>query len=96
MVKIIETNLILDDNNLIQDHQSRVIEVVSWGEYINMFENYNGEPVGDYKCIHGNLIGYSLPKMAEIFNLKYDDKKLNCDLLRMGVMFDKKLAYLCT
>lgn len=37
MIKIIESNVLLDKDNMMKDHQSRVIEVSSWDEYINYY-----------------------------------------------------------
>ena len=31
-IEVIETNLIIDENNMIRDHQSRIVEADSWNE----------------------------------------------------------------
>jgi len=97
MVKIIETNLLLDDNNIIQDHQSRVIEDESWENYISMFKNHNNFASGYFKSLVGCLDGYSIPGSGIVENLAYDDFHLTCTVVRQGRIsniYDKKLAYL--
>ena len=93
MIKVIETNLsvVLDEGNtIIKDHQSRVIEVDSWKEYV--LEIMNEESVSR-KCILGSLHGNTLPNNAIVDNLVYDDNHLSCDVYnRFGIM-SKKLGY---
>lgn len=63
MVKIIETNISVDDNANPGDAQSRVIEVSSWEDYVN--EIREGKCVNRNSVI-GNLMGVSLPKKCKI------------------------------
>lgn len=90
MVKIIETNLSINGNNEIMDHQSRVINCVSWGEYIASYLTYNGEAVYyPSENLHGNSINAN----CIITNFKYDDFHLSCDITSKHYT-TKKLAYL--
>jgi len=79
MIKIIETNLSLDDNdndNII-DHQSRVIQVESWEDYINEIK----EGISVFrKSILGCLSGCTIPKQSRVENLIYDNLHLLCDV----------------
>jgi hypothetical protein len=88
MVKIIETNLSMGNNNEILDHQSRVIEVGDWNEFI--IEIKEGKSV-DRK---GTLWGLTLPREPKVKNLKFDEKHLSCDVYKNGGYNSKKLAYL--
>ena len=88
MIKIIETNISLDENNLMKDHQSRVIEVTSWEEYVNYYKK-NTEM--NFKSLTG-LVGSSLPRCAEISELKYDGFHLSC-YVTDGFHETLKLAY---
>lgn len=89
MLKIIETNLSIDLNNDIIDHQSRIIEVVSWNEYIN---EYLEEKTVLRVTFIGNLNGATIPKNSKVLNLVYDGVHVSCDIVREGVR-TKKLAY---
>ena len=59
-----------------------------------MYEEYNGLPTDRFKAI-SEMIGNSIPKDAEILNLKYDKKHLSCDLKHKDGWIEKKLAYKC-
>lgn len=91
MIKIIETNLSIDENNIIRDHQSRVIEVDSWDEYIQEIKNskaiYRSSIIGS---LHGNTIQND----SKVENLIYDDFHLSCDVINRYGIISKKLAYL--
>ena len=91
MVKIIETNLSMADMIVI-DHQNRVIEASSWEDYCNAFENYNGNIV-EFKSLT-SMFGSTIPREVGIYNLKYDDFHLSCDVIKAGRYTTKKLAYL--
>ena len=41
MIQVIETNLSIDKDNIIRDHQSRIVEVEDWDTYCKAFEEYN-------------------------------------------------------
>jgi hypothetical protein len=88
MVKIIETNLSIGNNNEIFDHQSRVIEVESWDDFVN--EIKEGKSI-DRK---GTLWGLTLPRQCRVENLKFDEKHLSCDVNRNNNLISRKLAYL--
>ena len=56
-IEVIETNLIIDENNFIRDHQSRVVEADSWDEYCKAHKNYDGKAVlFKSKVMKGNSI----------------------------------------
>ena len=95
MVKIIETNLSIKDDKVF-DHQSRMIEVKSWDEYINYYkQNISSDrQIVDPKSLT-NLWGCILPKFGELSELKYDDFHLSCYIENPLGMVTMKLAYLC-
>ena len=43
MIQVIETNLSIDHDNIIRDHQSLIVEVEDWDTYCKAFEKYNGK-----------------------------------------------------
>lgn len=45
MIQVIETNLSIDKDDAIRDHQSRIVEVEDWNTYCKAFKEYNGEAV---------------------------------------------------
>jgi hypothetical protein len=76
MIKIIETNL----NN--DSFQSRVIEVESWKYIIDQFINDEKICTKIHKDIfNSGYIGVIRPMLSCIENLKYDDKRLSCDII---------------
>lgn len=91
IVKIIETNLSLDNINNIMDHQSRIIEVNSWEDYCKVFQEYRGDSV-EFKSLT-LMKGDTLQKNCSITNFVYDKFHLSCDILK-GKIRTKKLAYL--
>lgn len=93
MIKIIETNISLDENNLMKDHQSRVIEAKSWDEYVNYYEQNieMNRTESRFKSLTG-LVGSSLPRFGEISELKYDGFHLSC-YVTDGFHETLKLAY---
>lgn len=90
MIKIIETNLSIDDNNIIQDHQSRVVEVNDWYNYVEEIRNNKSVNRID---ILGSLHGGTLPDTATIENFTYDEFHLTCDFTNNFGIKSKKLAY---
>lgn len=90
MIRVIETNLSIDKDNIIRDHQSRIIEVEDWDTYCKTFEEYNGEAVY-FKS--KSMYGYSIPPNCNITNLIYDDIHLSCMVLHPSGFITKKLAY---
>lgn len=89
MDKIIETNLSLDNNGKIQDHQSRIIEV-DWDNYVD--EIKDGLCI-DRISIIGHLWGVSMPREVTIVNFKSDDFHLSCDFILWNGTMNKRLAY---
>jgi len=94
MIKIIETNLSIfthqDGCEIIKDHQSRVIEVESWEDYIEEIKQSKSVV---RNSIIGSLHGVTILPEARVENLTYDDFHLNCDVInRFGIM-SKKLAF---
>lgn len=90
MIKVIETNLSIDSNNNIKDHQSRVIEIDNWDDFVN--EIKEAETVVRNACM-GNMHGTTIPRNAKVENLNYDDKHLMCDVYHHAGTHSKKLAY---
>ena len=90
MIKVIETNLSIDNNDNIADHQSRVIEVESWEEFINEIKECK---TVSRKSICGCLDGCSIPRKSKIVNLKYDDIHLSCNFYNYIGVKTKKLVY---
>lgn len=92
-VKVIETNLSIK-NGEIFDHQSRMVSVDSWEDYIKAFVEYDGLAGGGFYAIT-NMLGNSIQKNAEISNLQYDEFHLSCDIKYKDGWTEKKLAYKC-
>jgi len=90
MIKVIETNLSIDNNDNIADHQSRVIEVESWEKFIN--EIKEGKTVSRMS-ICGCLDGCTIPRESKVVNIKYDDIHLSCDVYNYFGVKTKKLIY---
>lgn len=92
-IEVIETNLIIDEDNIIQDHQSRVVEVNSWDEYCKAYQNYDGKEVFfKSKTMPGN----SIKSNYKISKLKYDDIHLSCDIWKLineEFFATRRLAY---
>lgn len=89
MIQVIETNLSIDKDNVIRDHQSRIVEVEDWDAYCKAFEKYNGEAVYfKSKTMPGN----SISSNCTITDLIYDDIHLSCMILRPSGFVTKKLA----
>lgn len=98
MAKIIETNLIFDDNNNLRDFQSRMIEVDSWEYVIDLFESDDSDDKIFYADYSYNMMGVLRPKGSKIENMKYTERKLMCDVIRsssFGVSKTKKIIDLC-
>jgi hypothetical protein len=90
MIKVIETNISINNDNIIQDHQSRVIEVYSWEEYIEEIKNCKSI---NRSSTLGSLHGTTLPKESKVENLSYDDNHLMCDVINRFGIRSKKLTY---
>ena len=90
MIQVIETNLSIDKDDTIRDHQSRIIEVEDWDTYCKAFEKYNGEAVY-FKS--KTMRGYSILSDCTMTDLIYDDIHLSCMVLHPSGFITKKLAY---
>ena len=90
MIRVIETNLSLDYENNIMDHQSRVIVVYSWEDYINEIKDAKSIPRTD--CV-GRLHGRTIPKLSKVKNVVSDDFHLSCDVYNCDGLKSKKLCY---
>ena len=90
MIQVIETNLSIDKDNLIRDHQSRIVEVEDWDTYCKAFEEYNGEAVY-FKS--KAMRGYSILSNCTMTDLIYDGIHLSCMVLHQSGFIKKKLAY---
>ena len=91
MIQVIETNLSIDKDNIIRDHQSRIVEVEDWDTYCKAFEEYNGEAVY-FKS--KAMRGYSILSNCTMTDLIYDDIHLSCCMvLHQSGIITKKLAY---
>ena len=91
MVKIIETYVSSPNFNKFADHQSRVIEVNSWNDYVE--EIKTKRTVCRKSCL-GYLFGVSIPRNATIENLIYDDFHLSCDVINYEGQITKLFSYL--
>ena len=90
MIQVIETNLSIDNDNIIRDHQSLIVEVEDWDTYCKAFEEYNGKAVYfKSKTMPGN----SISSHCSITDLIYDDIHLSCMILHQSGFITKKLAY---
>lgn len=93
MIKVIETNLSIykhDEDHTIKDHQSRVIEVDSWDEYVQEIKD---SKVIIRRSIIGSMHGTTIISGAKVENLTYDDFHLDCDVINRFGIYSKKLAY---
>ena len=94
MVKIIETFLSMKDGKVF-DHQSRIIEAESWGEYVNYYkENIKSDRQHSKFKSLTSLFGDPLPRYGDITDLKYDECHVSCYHTNSGGMITTKLAYL--
>lgn len=95
LIQVIETNLLIDENNEIRDHQSRIVEVDDWDTYCMAYKEYNGGVV--YFRPKSSLVGSSIPPNCRISNLQIDDFHLSCDITKYRdgkeLYTDRKLAY---
>lgn len=90
MIKVVETNLSLNSINEIMDHQSRVIKIENWEEYVN--EIKEGKSIHRYSYI-GSLHGCTLNADPKVENVLYDDFHLRCDVTNKFGFKSKKLVY---
>jgi len=88
--KVIETNLSIDNENTIKDHQSRVIEVDSWEDYIQEIKDAKSV---SRNSVLGNLHGNTIPSSSVVEIISLDDFHLDCDIVNRYGILSKKLAY---
>lgn len=95
-MQIVEINISMadvnDSLNYLKDMQARVIECESWDKYVSYYTEYDGTPVGDYVSVNCGLAGFVLPKMAEVYDLDYDDHKLTCVVYLSKYHITKRIA----
>jgi len=90
MDKVIETQISLDGNEEFVDHQSRVIQVDSWDDFV---EEIKSAKVITRQSFLGNMMGVSVPKNAGISEFKSDNKHLSCKVETYDGKKVIKLAY---
>lgn len=95
---IVETNISYSFAG-IEDHQSRVIEILSWEEYCDLYRNYTGKAIRDmdvkFKDVYNTLInGCLLPRDADILCLTVNDINLTCNFKLWNGNRQYKLAYI--
>ena len=90
MVKIIETNLSME-GDIIQDHQSRVIQAESWESFVEEIKNARFVM---RNAFIGLMYGNSVPRSSTIENFISDEKHLSCDIYNYAKVKTRKLAYL--
>ena len=58
---IIETHCSLNSDGTIADHESRIIKIPNWEEYVRLFHQYDGKKCGYYPATkHGYVLGDDL------------------------------------
>lgn len=90
MIQVIETNLSIDTYNDIKDHQSRVIEITDWDDYVSEIKEAK---TVIRSSIIGSMHGTTIPYEAYVENLTYDEKHLSCDIINRFGVRSKKFAY---
>lgn len=88
MIEIIETNLSIDENKDITDHQSRVVLADDWESYCESYEKYDGTR----KTFPSKNPGASIYEDSKIEDLEYDEYHLYCKIDN-GHFADTRLAY---
>lgn len=88
MIEIIETNLAIDENKDIRDHQSRVVLADDWKSYCEAYEKYDGSRVIFPSKNHGATIQSN----KKIEDLEYDEYHLYCRIVN-EYFTDTRLAY---
>lgn len=84
---VIETNILEDANGEVADHQSRIIEVGSWDDYVGQY--IKNKPL-HYR---GTMIGFSFKESWEMIDLFYDETHLICEFDDDFGFTVMKLAY---
>lgn len=90
MIEIIETNLAIDENKDIRDHQSRVVLADDWESYCESYEKYDGSRV----TFPSKNPGASIYEDSNIEDLEHDEYHLYCRIVNEHFTFtDTRLAY---
>lgn len=91
MVKIIETNLSVDGENNIKDHQARWILIDDWNDYCKKYQNYSGRRV--HYGTASSMPGADIQADVKITNLQFDEYHLSCDITHRDHFITKRLVY---
>lgn len=95
MIQVIETNLLINFEDDILDHQSRIVEVEDWDTYCKAYREYNGKAIS-FKS--KTMPGDSVKSDCLLSKLRYDDFHLSCDIFEfisdIEMYTTKKLAYI--
>lgn len=91
MVKIIETNLSVDGENNIKDHQAKLELINDWKDYCKKYQNYSGRRV--YCSVASSMPGADIPADAKITNLQFDECHLSCDITNRNHFTTKRFVY---
>ena len=78
-IKVIETNLGVDFQNKIHDHQARIVEVNNWDDYCKAFDEYRVDTEIWFKPLT-SMLGNTVNRNCILSNLKYDKSHLSCDI----------------
>lgn len=90
MIEIIETNLAIDENKEIRDHQSRVVLADDWESYCEAYKKYDGSMV----VFPSKNPGASIYEDSNIEDLEHDEYHLYCRIVNEHFTFtDTRLAY---
>lgn len=88
MIEIIETNLAIDENKDIRDHQSRVVLADDWESYCEAYEKHNGSMV----FFPSKSSDASIYEGSKIEDLEHDEYHLYCRIVNEHFT-DTRLAY---
>lgn len=88
MIEVIETNLIVDNDNKIYDHQSRIIEVEDRDTYCNAFKKYDGRAI---RFKSKQMPGNSIQANRKIKELLYDNHHLSCTVFSYSDVYDDSI-----
>lgn len=91
MVKIIKTNLSVDGENNIKDHQAKWILINDWEDCCKKYQNYSGRRV--YYSVASSMPGPDIPANVRIVNLQFDECRLSCDIHHQDHHVTKHFAY---
>ena len=82
-IQVIETNITIDSNNIIRNHQSRIVEVDSWETCCKAYEEYDGKSIAFYsKGMPENTI-QSNYKMLDLIYDKKEGLQINLRLIQV-------------